>query len=97
MSSMIRAAARAGSSLFMIERPTTRILDDAGFLYTVDADLPKLWALAAKQLDLPQTGTRYGYSRRFSEVCQAVMNQFGAIRSRVGDAHLSRDGSFGSF
>jgi hypothetical protein len=57
------------------------VFDEAGARYPDDADLAKLWALAAEQLNLAP------HQHQDSETAQAVVNNLGAIRNRVGDAH----------
>jgi hypothetical protein len=63
------------------------ILDDAGVQYSDDADLPKLWALTAEHLNLAPHQHQEGIFKAILGNCQSVVNNLGAIRNRVGDAH----------
>jgi hypothetical protein len=71
----------------LVETVCKHILDDAGVSYPDDADLPKLWALVADQLSLAPRQHQEGVFKAILGNCQAVVNNLGAIRNRVGDAH----------
>ena len=71
----------------LLETVCKHVLDDVGAPYPDDADLPKLWALAAEQLNLAPHQHQEGVFKAILGNCQAVVNNLGAIRNRVGDAH----------
>jgi abortive infection Abi-like protein len=71
----------------LIETVCKHILDDAEADYPGDADLPKLWALAAEHLNLAPSQHEEVVFRAILGNCQAVVNNIAAIRNRVGDAH----------
>jgi Abortive infection C-terminus len=75
------------SARTLVETVCKHILEDAGVLYPDDADLPKLWALAAEQLNLAPHQHQEGVFKAILGNCQSVVNNLGAIRNRVGDAH----------
>jgi len=77
-------AAYAGWGGFVTEN---HILDDAQVPYPDDADLPKLWNLAAEQLNLAPRQHEEKVFKSILGNCQAVVNLLGAIRNRIGDAH----------
>jgi hypothetical protein len=71
----------------LLETVCKHILDDARVPYPNDVDLPKLWDLAAEQLNLaPRQHEEKGFKSILGN-CQAVVNLLGAIRNRIGDAH----------
>lgn len=71
----------------MLESVCKHVLDDAGAEYPDDADLPKLWALTADQLNLLPSQHEETVFKAILGNCQAVVNNLAAIRNRVGDAH----------
>jgi Abortive infection C-terminus len=71
----------------LLETVCKHILDDAGIPYPDDADLPKLWALAAEQTNLAPNQHQESVFKAILGNCQSVVNNLGAIRNRVGDAH----------
>jgi abortive infection Abi-like protein len=71
----------------LLETVCKHILDDADAPYPSDADLPKLWALTAEQLNLAPHQHQEGIFKAILGNCQAVVNNLGAIRNRVDDAH----------
>jgi Abortive infection C-terminus len=71
----------------LLETVCKHVLDDAGAPYPGDADLPKLWALAAEELRLAPHQHQETVFKTILGNCQAVVNNLGAIRNRVGDAH----------
>ena len=71
----------------LLETVCKYVLDDTGAPYPDAADLPKLWALAAEQLNLAPHQHQEGVFKAILGNCQAVVNNLGAIRNRVGDAH----------
>ena len=71
----------------LVETVCKHILDDAGSTYPDNADLPKLWALAAEHLNLAPSHHQEGIFKSILGNCQSVVNNLGAIRNRIGDAH----------
>lgn len=71
----------------LVETVCKYILDDAGIDYPDDADLPKLWALAAEQANLAPNQHQEVVFKSILGNCQSVVNNLAAIRNRVGDAH----------
>jgi hypothetical protein len=63
------------------------ILDDGGVSYADDSDLPKLWALTAKEVNLAPQQHQEEVFRAILGNCQSVVNNIAAIRNKVGDAH----------
>lgn len=70
----------------LVESTCKHILDDIGIAYG-DADLPKLWAMTAQQLNLLPAQHDHDAFRRILGNCQAVIDGLATIRNRVGDAH----------
>jgi hypothetical protein len=52
-----------------------------------NADLSKLWALTADQLNLTPHQHQEEVFKAILGNCQAVVNHLEAIRNRIGDAH----------
>ncbi len=75
------------ASRTLIETVCKHILDDAGVTYPDSADLPKLWALVAEQTNLAPSQHQEEVFKSILGNCQSVVNNLGAIRNRVGDAH----------
>lgn len=71
----------------LIETVCKHILDDSNTTYEASADLPKLWALTAKQLNLAPDQHEESVFKTILGNCQSVVNSLGTIRNRVGDAH----------
>lgn len=71
----------------LLETVCKHILDDDGVSYPGDADLPKLWALAADVLKLSPRQHQEEVFKAILGNCQSVVNNLGAIRNRIGDAH----------
>jgi len=71
----------------LLETVCKHILDDARVPYPDNADLPKLWDIAAEQLNLAPRQHEEKVFKSILGNCQAVVNHLGAIRNRIGDAH----------
>lgn len=71
----------------LLETVCKHILDDARVAYADNADLPRLWALAANELNLAPQQHQEEVFRAILGNCQSVVNHLAAIRNRVGDAH----------
>lgn len=71
----------------LLESVCKHILDAAGATYDDGADLPKLYALTAKQLNLSPSQHTEQLFKQILGGCQTVVEGLGAIRNRHGDAH----------
>ncbi len=71
----------------LLEIVCKHVLDDADVNYADDADLPKLWALAAEQMNLAPHQHQETVFKAILGNCQSVVNNLGAIRNCIGDAH----------
>jgi len=66
----------------LLESVCKHILDDAGEPYPNDADLPKLWALAAEKLNLAPHQHQEGVFKAILGNCQSVVSYLGSIRNK---------------
>jgi Abortive infection C-terminus len=71
----------------LIETVCKHVLDDGGTPYADNADLPKLWALAAEELTLAPHQHQEPILKAILGNCQLVVNSLGTVRNRIGDAH----------
>lgn len=71
----------------LIETVCKHILDESSVSYPNDADLPKLWAVAAEKLNLAPSQHEEVIFKSILGNCQSIVNNLGAIRNRIGDAH----------
>jgi hypothetical protein len=71
----------------LLETVCKHVLEDSQAEFPDDADLPKLWALASEQLNLAPQQHQENVFKAILGNCQAVVNNLGAIRNRIGDAH----------
>jgi len=71
----------------LLETVCKHILDDAGETYPSNADLPKLWFLAATRLNLAPSQHQEETFKAILGGCQTVVNGLGTIRNKIGDAH----------
>lgn len=74
----------------LLETVCLHILDDGvepGSAYTGAVDLPKLYALVAKKLNLAPSQHTEGVFKQILGGCSGVVEGLGALRNRVGDAH----------
>ena len=65
------------------------ILDAAGVTYDDSADLPKLYALTAKQLNLSPSQHTEQLFKQILGGCQTIVEGLGAMRNRHSDARLA--------
>ena len=71
----------------LLEEVCRFVLDEIGEEYNERADLPVLYGLVAKALNLaPSQHTEQTFKQILSG-CHSVVQGLGALRSRVGDAH----------
>jgi uncharacterized protein YfkK (UPF0435 family) len=71
----------------LLESVCKHILDEANVSYTDKDDLPRLYSLATKQMNLAPSQQTDEPLRRLLGGCQAVVENIGTLRNRVGDAH----------
>jgi hypothetical protein len=71
----------------LLESVCKHILDKAAVAYDDNADLPKLYSLAAKQLNLSPSQHTEQLFRQILGGCQTVVEGLGALRNRLSDAH----------
>lgn len=71
----------------LLETVCKYILDEAGVNYPGNADLPKLYHLAAKSVKLAPSQHSDQLVRRVLGNCQAVVDGIAALRNEFGDAH----------
>jgi hypothetical protein len=71
----------------LLESVCKHILDESGKPYDNDIDLPKLWALTAENLNLAPHQHEEKVFKSILGNCQSIVNNLGAIRNKIGDAH----------
>lgn len=71
----------------LLESVCKHILDSAGAAYDDSADLPKLYTLTAKQLNLSPSQHTEQLFKQILGGCQTVVEGVGALRNRHSDAH----------
>jgi hypothetical protein len=71
----------------LLESTCKFILDSSGNVYDDAADLPKLYALAARQLNLSPSQHTEQLFKQILGGCQTVVEGLGAMRNRHSDAH----------
>ena len=74
------------SARTLLETVCKHILDENDVVYD-DADLPKLYRLTAKELDLAPNLQTEDIFRRIFGGCQSVVEGLGALRNKLSDAH----------
>lgn len=71
----------------LLESVCKHVLDSAGEPYEESADLPKLYTLTAKQLNLSPSQHTEQLFKQILGGCQSVVEGLGAIRNKHSDAH----------
>jgi hypothetical protein len=71
----------------LLESTCKFILDSSGIAYDESADLPKLYALSARQLNLSPSQHTEQLFKQILGGCQTVVEGLGAMRNRHSDAH----------
>lgn len=71
----------------LLESVCKHILDAAGAEYEDSADLPKLYTLTAKQLNLSPSQHTEQLFKQILGGCQTVVEGLGSLRNRHSDAH----------
>lgn len=70
-----------------LEEVLKRILDERAVLYSGAADLPELYRLVAKELNLaPDQHTQDSFKKILGGIA-SIVNELGTLRNRLGDAH----------
>jgi Abortive infection C-terminus len=75
------------ASRSLLESVCKHVLDDAGVAYERTADLPKLYTLTARHLELAPGTQANDALRRVLGGCQNIVEGLGALRNQLGDAH----------
>lgn len=71
----------------LLEAVLKHILDDRRAQYSGTADLPELYRLVAKELNLaPDQHTQENFKKILGSIA-SVVNELGILRNRLGDAH----------
>jgi hypothetical protein len=71
----------------LIETTCKYILDNYKIAYDESIELPKLYTLTAKQLNLAPQNHQEEIFKQILGSCQNVVNGLGTLRNKVGDAH----------
>jgi hypothetical protein len=71
----------------LLESVCKSILDASGIEYEDGIDMPKLYSLTARQLNLAPSGHGYEILKRILGGCTVVVENLGALRNKIGDAH----------
>ncbi len=71
----------------LLESTCKIILDENNVTYSANADLPKLWALAAENLNLAPNQHQEQVFKAILGNCQSIVNYLGTLRNKIGDAH----------
>ena len=71
----------------LLEAVCKHILDENGAAYKDTEDLPKLYGLAAVQLNLSPSQHTEQVFRQILGSCQSVVEGLGTLRNRLSDAH----------
>ncbi|MGH2901830.1 MAG: abortive infection family protein, partial [Solirubrobacteraceae bacterium] len=71
----------------MLESVLKTVLDDRNQPYDEGTDLPKLFKLVQKELDLAPASQTEDQFRAILGACSTVVQGLGSSRNKVGDAH----------
>lgn len=71
----------------LLEAVCKHILDKEGIDYDPQTDLPKLYTLTAKQLNLSPSQHLEPIFKQILGGCHSVVQGLGSLRSKLGDAH----------
>ncbi|MCM2273029.1 MAG: abortive infection family protein, partial [candidate division Zixibacteria bacterium] len=75
------------SARSLVESTCKYILDELVISYEERIDLPKLYGLTAKQLNLAPSGHTEDVFKKILGGCMSVVENLGTLRNRMGDAH----------
>ena len=71
----------------LLESVCKHLLDEMKAPYAANPDLPELYSLVAKQLNLSPTQHTEKVFRQILGGCASVVDALGSMRNRIGDAH----------
>jgi hypothetical protein len=71
----------------LLEAVCKHILDEHGTIYQPDSDLPGLYKMAAKSLNIAPSQHSEAIFKQILGGCTAVVEGLGALRNRLSDAH----------
>jgi hypothetical protein len=71
----------------LLEAVCKHILDENGIAYQADCDLPGLYKMAAKSLNIAPSQHSEAIFKQILGGCTAVVEGLGALRNRLSDAH----------
>lgn len=71
----------------LLEAVCKHILDELGVEYADKADLPKIYSLVAKNLNLSPSQHSEQIFKHILGGCHSVVQGLGSLRSKLGDAH----------
>jgi hypothetical protein len=71
----------------LLETTCKHILDDLGTAYGESPELPELYRLTSKALNLAPSQHTEGVFKQILGGCQSVVEGLGALRNRLSDAH----------
>jgi hypothetical protein len=71
----------------LLESVCKHILDEHGVAYEADSDLPGLYKMAAKSLNIAPSQHSEPVFKQILGGCTAVVEGLGALRNRLSDAH----------
>ncbi len=71
----------------LLETVCKHILDERGVEYEADSDLPGLYKMASKSLNIAPSQHSEGIFKQILGGCTAVVEGLGALRNRLSDAH----------
>jgi hypothetical protein len=71
----------------LLESVCKHLLDEMSIPYGKNPDLPELYALLSKQLNLSPTQHTEKAFRQILHGCSSVVDALGSLRNRIGDAH----------
>ncbi len=71
----------------LLESVCKHILDESGVGYDENSDLPKLYSLTARQVNLSPSQHTEQVFKQILGGCQTVVEGVGALRNRLSDAH----------
>jgi hypothetical protein len=80
----------------LLESVCKHILDETGGRYESSADLPKLYRLASRQLQMAPSQAADDATRRVLGGCHSIMDGVAALRNRLGDSHGKGKGDAGA-
>jgi len=71
----------------LLESVCKHVLDEAGITYDPKADLPELYRVTSKTLNMSPSQHTEDIFKQILGGCHSVVQGLGALRSKIGDAH----------